>query len=112
MSDKEPTLDEVLSKVDLSEKTELGEVTKEFSENKPSSSNLTSDEQKLTWRAKGIYSKYPKTLKMISDYIDLKRSVQGWNTQKKVEAITGIQQQRSGGMLSQAWNKMMTPRQP
>ena len=67
MTAEEPTLDEVLSKVDLSEKTELGEVTKEFSENKPSSSNLTDDEHKLTWRAKGIYSKYPKTLKMIND---------------------------------------------
>ena len=108
----EKSLDDVLKGVDLSEKTEMGEVTKEFSENKPSSSNLTSDEHKLTWRAKGIYNKYPKTLKMISDYVDSKRSVLGWNTTQKVAAITGIQQQRSGGMLSNAWNKMMTPRQP
>ena len=112
MTAEEPTLDEVLSKVDLSEKTELGEVTKEFSENKPSSSNLTGDEHKLTWRAKGIYSKYPKTLKMISDYIDSKRSVKGWNTEMKVSAITGIQQQRTGGMLGGFMNKMFTPKQP
>ena len=112
MNKEEPSLDEVLSKVDLSEKTELGEVTKEFSENKPSSSNLSSDEQKLIWRATGIYSRYPKTLRMIKDYIDTKRSVKGWNTEMKVSAITGIQQQRTGGMLGGFMNKMFAPRPP
>jgi len=110
---EEKSLDEVLKGVDLSEKTEMGEVTKEFSLNKPSSSNLTDDEHKLTWRAKSILRRLsPKSMIIIEDYIDGKRSVDGWNTEKKVQAITGIQQQRSGGMLSNAWNKLMVPKQP
>lgn len=112
-TEKEQDLDSVLSGVDLSEKTEMGEVTKEFSLNKPSSSNLTSDEQKLIWRAKAIIlALSPDNIGILDDYLDSKRSVQGWNTNQKVAAITGIQQQRSGGMLSNAWNKLMTPRQP
>ena len=84
-------------KVNLSEGTEMGEVMKEFSEKKPSSSNLSSDEHKLTWRAKGIYGKMsPSAVRLIEDFVDSKRSVGGWNTTQKVAAITGIQQQRSG----------------
>lgn len=108
MTDKEENLEDAIKGVDLSEKTELGEVTKEFGENKPSSSNLTSDEHKLTWRAKGIYSKYPKTLKLISDYIDSKRSVKGWNTEKKVEAIVGVKQDRGGNNML---TKLFSPKQ-
>jgi len=90
-------LDDVLEKVDLSEKTELSEVAKEFGENKPGSSNLSSDEHKLVWRAKNILNRLsPSSKDIIDDYVDSKRSVGGWNVQKKVEAITGIQQQRQG----------------
>jgi hypothetical protein len=113
MSKELENLDDVLKGVDLSDKTEMGEVTKEFSENKPSSSNLTSDEQKIIWRLQfilGVVS--PQNLKLINNYIDSRRSVAGWNTEMKVQAISGIQQQRSGGMLSNAWNKLMTPRNP
>lgn len=91
----------------INESSELGEVTKEFSESKPSSSNLTSDEFRLVWRGKNILKHMsPKSAKIIDEFIDLKRSVKGWNTEKKVEAITGVQNQRSGGMLS----KMFSPR--
>ena len=93
----EENLDDILKNVDLSEKTEFGEITKEFSENKPSSSNLTEDEFRLTWRAKSILRRLsPKSVLIIEDFIDGKRSVHGWNTGQKVQAITGVQQQRSG----------------
>ena len=95
----EENLDDVLRNVDLSEKTEMGEVVKEFSENKPSASNLTSDEFRLTWRAKSILRRLsPSSTIIIDDFVDGKRSVDGWNTSRKVEAITGIQQQRTGMM--------------
>jgi hypothetical protein len=81
----------------LTEKTELGEVTKEFGESKPSASNLTMDEFRLTWRAKNILKHMsPKSAAIIDEFIDMKRSVKGWNTEKKVEAIVGVRQQRSG----------------
>lgn len=118
MSDKpiaqpvDENLDAVLSKVDLSEKTELGEVSKEFSENRPSSSNLTSDEHKLVWRAKSILRRLsPTSLKIIDEYVDSKRSVNGWNTGQKVAAITGIQQQRQG-FGGKIMEKLFTPKQP
>ena len=94
---KDDNLDELMQNIDLSEKTELGEVTKEFSENKPSSSNLSNDEFRLVWRAKSILKVLsPKSAGIIDDFVDMKRSVGGWNTHQKVSAITGIQQQRTG----------------
>lgn len=112
MSKENDSLDEVMSKVDLSEKTELGEVTKEFSENKPSSSNLTSDEQKLIWRAKAIIlALSPDNIDILNDYVDSKRSVLGWNTIQKVAAITGVQNQRQG-LGSRIMDKMFSPRPP
>ena len=95
--EEEENLDDILKKVDLTEKTELGEVTKEFSQNRPSSSNLSDDEMRLTWRAKCILRRLsPKSVRIIDDFVDLKRSVKGWNTDQKVAAITGVQQQRAG----------------
>ena len=94
----------------LSEKTELGEVTKEFSESKPSSSNLTPDEFRLAWRAKNILRKLsPSSEKMIDEFIDMKRSVGGWNTDKKVAALTGVQQQRAG--IMDKLSGLVTPKQ-
>jgi len=82
---------------ELNDSSELGEVAKEFNKSTPSSSNLTKDEHILTWRATHILKRLsPKSVDIIRDFIDSKRSVGGWNTNKKVEAITGVQQQRSG----------------
>jgi len=104
-------LDEIMEKAsqNLTEKTEMGEVTKEFSESKPSSSNLTQDEFTLVWRAKNILKRLsPKSVSIIDEFIDMKRSVRGWNTEQKVKAITGIQEQRSGTGLM---NKFFQPKQ-
>ncbi len=93
---KKSTLDEIMS-ASLEEKTELGEVAKEFNTSTPSSSNLTNDEFRLVWRSKNILRKMsPNSVNIINEFVDMKRSVNGWNTNKKVEALTGIQQQRSG----------------
>jgi len=111
MSKDEENLDDIVKNVDFNETTELGEITKEFSENKPSSSNLSDDEMRLTWRAKAILNRLsPKSVRIIDDFIDMKRSVGGWNTGKKVEAITGVQQQRAG-FGSQFMEKMFSPKQ-
>jgi len=81
----------------INERSELGEVTKEFNQNKPSASNLSADEMRLVWRGKNILKHMsPQSSMMIDEFIDLKRSVRGWNTDKKVQAIGGIQEQRSG----------------
>jgi len=95
MIDETPLEDRM--KVNLNETTEMGEVVKEFSEDRPGSSNLTSDEHKLLWRAEGIYQKMsPSAVILLHKYRDGKRSVFGWNTSQKVAAITGIQQNRTG----------------
>lgn len=110
MKEDDENLDDVLQNVDLSEKTELGEVTREFSENRPSSSNLTSDEFRLVWRARSILRVLsPKSEAIITDFVDMKRSVDGWNTNRKVEAITGVQQQRTG--FGQKFMDMFRPQQ-
>lgn len=108
---KTDNIEEMLNKAseNLSDKTELGEVTKEFSENKPSASNMTNDEMRLVWRGKNILKHMsPGAAEMIDEFIDLKRSVKGWNTDKKVEAIGGVQERRSGtGFM----NKLFGPKQ-
>jgi hypothetical protein len=103
-------LEKLMSKAaeGINEKTELGEVTKEFSENKPSASNLSSDEMRLVWRGQNILKHMsPKSAQIITEFIDLKRSVKGWNTDKKVEAIAGAQNQRSGNGIMQ---KLFSPK--
>ena len=80
------------------ETSEMGEVAREFNTNHPSSSNLTKDEHTLSWRGKNMLKNIsPTAVEIINDFLDSKRSVGGWNTDRKVEAITGIHQQRSGG---------------
>jgi len=82
----------------LTESSELGEVTKEFNVQSPSSSNLTIDEMRLVWRGKHILQHMsPSSASIIDAFIDLKKSVSGWNTNRKVDAISGIRDQRSGG---------------
>ena len=81
----------------LGEQTELGEISRDFKENNPSSSNLTPDEFRLTWRGINILKRMsPSSTQIIEQFIDMKRSVNGWNTTQKVHAITGVQQQRGG----------------
>lgn len=108
--DEQKDLEKIMNRAaeGLSETSELGEVTKEFGESKPSSSNLTSDEFRLVWRGKNILKHMsPKSAMIIDEFIDLKRSVKGWNTDKKVEAITGVQNQRSGNGIM---NKLFSPK--
>lgn len=105
-------LESILNNPNALDKTELGEVSKEFGENKPSSSNLTPDEFRLAWRSKSILQRLsPKSEKIIDSFIDMKRSVQGWNTEKKVEAITGVHKQRQG-MFSKISDALFKPKQP
>lgn len=96
---KEEDLDDLMDRAsaNLNEKTELGEISKDFKDNIPSSSNLTPDEFRLTWRGINILRRMsPSSVAIIEGFVDMKRSVGGWNTDRKVEAITGVQQQRSG----------------
>jgi len=83
---------------ELNETSELGEVAREFNNFSPSSSNFTKDEHTLLWRGKNILKRMsPSSVEILEDFMDSKRSVGGWNTLRKVEAITGVQQQRGGG---------------
>jgi len=83
---------------DLNETSELGEVAREFNDFSVSSSNLAKDEHVLLWRGKNILKRMsPKSVDILEDFMDSKRSVGGWNTDKKVQAITGIQESRGGG---------------
>ena len=82
----------------LTEHSELGEVTKEFNVNAPSASNLNIDEMRLVWRGKNILKHMsPSSAIIIDEFIDLKKSVRGWNTGQKVAAISGIRDSRAGG---------------
>ena len=95
-------LDEIMEKATagLQESTELGEVAREFDKSTPSNSNLTQDEFRLTWRAENILKRLsPKSVEIIRGFVDQKRSVNGWNTNQKVQAITGVQQQRGGNSM-------------
>lgn len=112
MTQKENTnenLDEVISKVDLSEKTELGEVGKQFNENTPNSSNISQHQSILIWKTKSTLKGLGyQDLDFTDDFIALQKSVGGWNTEKKVEAITGIQKQRGGGFME----RLFAPKNP
>lgn len=84
--------------LDHAQKSELGEVAKEFGEGKPSNTNFISKDQfTLWWRGRSQLKKLsPKSVQILDDYADALRSVGGWNTEKKVEAFTGIQKTRTG----------------
>ena len=88
----------------INEKTELGEVSKEFNENRWGSSNISRDEATLTWRGDEILREVsPESAAMVKRRLDILRSVKGWNTNMKVQAIGGVQERRSG--LSSAVGK-------
>ena len=82
----------------LEDRSELGEVAKEFNNFTPASTNLNKDEHTLIWRGKNILKRMsPSSVCILDDFMNSKRSVGGWNTHQKVSAITGVQQQRNGG---------------
>lgn len=108
---KEEDLDDLMERAsaNLNESTELGEISKDFKDNTPSSSNLTPDEFRLAWRGINILKRMsPSSVAIIEGFVDMKRSVGGWNTDRKVEAITGVQQQRSGNSFM---DKLFKPKQ-
>ena len=96
-------LEELMAKASesLDETSELGELAREFNNFSPSSSNFTKDEHTLLWRGKNILKRMsPSSVEILDDFMDSKRSVGGWNTNQKVQAITGVQQIRGGNALT------------
>lgn len=111
IQERRPSLDEMINS-ENAPKSDYGELGRQFDKNTPNSSNLTSDEQKLVWRANSILRRLsPKSMEIIKDFVDLKRSVNGWNTEKKVQALTGVSNNKQG-VGGKFLDKLFTPRQP
>lgn len=110
-------LDDIMSKVDLNEKTELGEVAENVFRSSPSRSNISSDEHVLCWINQEIFNGLIKKkgefkdLNPVKSFLELKKSVNGWSTEKFVQSTAGVNDQRSGGLLGSIKNSLFTPRQ-
>lgn len=103
------SLDSVLSKVDLSEKTEMGEAAMHVFKTGKGRTNISNDEAILLFINKQIFSALGlDELDPTDDFIELKKSVEGWSTEKFVQVASGVQNQRAGGIMG----KLFSPRQP
>ena len=91
-------LDQVLDKVDLSQKTEMGEVAQNVFEAGAGRTNLSEDEICLVFINKLIFKGLNlQELDPTADFMELKKSLLVWSTEKFVEGLGGLQNQRSGG---------------
>ena len=109
---KESALDEVLDGIDLSEKTELGEVAQNIFSKGAGRTNLTDDEICLCLINDLIF----KGLKMdklnpVESFLELKKSQGGWSVNKMIEGVSGLANVRGGGMIGEGVKNLFRPRQ-
>lgn len=108
---KEAELDDILSGVDLSEKTEMGEVANNVFKKGAGRTNLTEDQvtlvliNDLMFKGLGLDELNPA-----ETFMELKKSLDGWSTQKFVEAVGGMNNQRSGGTFGAVLGNAFKPR--
>ncbi len=93
-------LESIMDNVDMSEKSELQGVAHEIFLNTPSRSNITHFEASACFVSNVIFP----TLGMAEEnpvnfFLELKKSQNGWSTDKFVHAASGIQDIRSGGSI-------------
>jgi len=110
---KKDSLDEVLNKVDLSEKTEMGEVANNIFQKGAGRTNLTDDEVCLVFINNAIFKGLGLNhLNPVDSFMELKKSHNGWSTEKFVQSTSGLANMRSGGTFGMAIKeKLFSPRQ-
>ena len=92
------TIDDEIKGMDLKEPTEYGEVAKEMFLNTPGRSNFTQDEMVLLFINKAMFKGLNMDdLSPVDDFIELKKSVGGWNVEMFVNGLSGINSVRTGG---------------
>ena len=107
----EENLDEVLNKVDLSQKTEMGEVASNVFQSGAGRTNLNPDEVALVFINKLIFKGLNmEELDPTSDFMELKKSMDGWSTNKFIEGLGGVNQNRNGGTLGGVLGGMFKPK--
>jgi len=90
-------LDDILKRANVNEKTEMGEVASELFANTPSRTNITQDEMTLLFVNKALFRGLGiAELSPVNDFIELKKSVGGWNVEQFVRSMGGLNEQRKG----------------
>jgi len=97
-------IDDVLASMDLSEKTEMGDLAENIHRARPSGSNLTPDETSANLICKMIFPMLGMKTNISDVHLELVKSRGGWATEKVVQSTGGIQDQRSGGSMG-GWMK-------
>lgn len=108
---EDDSLDEMLDKIDLSEKTEMGQVAEEIFKKGSGRSNISDDETGACFKCNVIFD----TLGMQEDnpvdmFLELRKSKLGWATEKFVQSTSGMHDQRAGGMFGNLRDKLFTPK--
>lgn len=112
MNKDENSLDHVLDNVDLSEKTEMGEVANNIFQRGAGRTNLSEEEGALCFINDAIFKGLQlDDLNPVENFMEIKKSVKGWSTEKFVQGMGGITNSRSGGMLGGIKDALFKPRQ-
>lgn len=107
----EKDLDDMLRNMDLSEKTELGEVAQNIFHPGAGRTNLTDDEIALCLINDLVFKGLNMDdLNPVDKFIELKKSKQGWSVNKMVESVSGLAQVRSGGLVGERLNGLFRQR--
>lgn len=111
--DQDPEEDSELEQIlasGLTEKTEFEAVAEQIHKATPSHSNINPWEKSACFRCNGIFPEIGmKEENPVSMFLELNKSQGGWATQKFVESVGGINNQRSGGMFGALRDKLFTP---
>lgn len=109
---KDAAIDDLVDNVSLTEKTELEGVADQVFKNEAGRTKLSEAEISACFVTKIVF----ESLGMKQDdptdqFLELKKSHDGWNMNKFVEATGGAQNARSGGMLGGFLkDRLFTPR--
>lgn len=110
---QEESIEDVLDKVDLSEKTEMEGVADQVF--KPGSARTLLDNEEISnilicdvvMTSLGLDDVNPT-----NNFKELKKSLGGWSTEQFVRAASGIQDQRAGGGFMNGIKGLFTPKKP
>jgi hypothetical protein len=108
-TEEKDSLDDVLSKVNLTEKNEFEAMAEQIHKETPSRSNISGDEASACFRCNVIFPAIGLDEENPVDmFLELKKSQLGWATEKFVQCTNGALAQKQG-MMGALGQKLFTP---
>lgn len=102
-------LEELLNR-GIADKTEFEAVAEQIHKETPSHSNIQQWEKSACFKCNTIFGEIGmKDENPVPMFLELNKSQLGWATEKFVQSVSGIQNQRSGGLFGTLRDKLFTP---